>query len=157
MTEIFQGFRQGKRKTSKKRPPSERLIETSKYEPSVILVPPSKPPDIQDETVFQGESVINEDSLASSSESSLSVCETLLSGDIQTTLNGILGISENPCPSVPDQSPVTHSPTSGMLTSEDSNSLNPDSCMFEIAQDEYRKPFLVFDDGRVRSSDLQSE
>ena len=151
---IFQGCLQGKkRKTSVKRPSSERLVdETSKDEPSVFLVPPSKQSDIQDKTVSQCETVISEDGLASPP-----VCVTLLSGDTQTAMNDILGIPENPCPSVTDQLPFVQCPIMGRLTPGDSNSLFPNSPTSDIVDEEGDKPFLVFDDGLIRSSDLKSE
>ena len=141
---IFQGCLQGKkRKTSVKRPSSERLVdETSKDEPSVFLVPPSKQSDIQDKTVSQCENAINEDGLASPSESSLPVCVTLPPGNSQTVLE-IFGTSETRCTSVSDQQPVIQTSASINSTSEDPNSLKPVSCMSDKIGEEYEKPFLV--------------
>ena len=141
--EIFQGVLQGKKHKT-----SERLVEISKDEPSVTLVPQSKPLVIQDKTVFQCENVI-----ASQSEYAPPVCVTLLSGDTQTGMNGILGIPE----SVPDQLPFPHCPTIGRLTPGDSNSLIPNSHTSDIVDEECDKPILVLDNGLIRSSDLKSE
>ena len=140
--EIFQGVLQGKKHKT-----SERLVEISKDEPSVTLVPQSKPLVIQDKTVFQCETVI-----ASQSESASPVCVTLLSGDTQTGMNGMLGIPE----SVPDQLPFAYCPTIGRLMPGDSNSLIPNSPTSDIVDEERDRPFLVLDDGLTRRSDLEA-